>query len=145
MRLYYVFLVSDLAIIWRINMSFHFVWLWQTIFFYRDKDRTPTYRRLTGFVASFAFLGFLDTRSSMGLSFFFQYLWFLSIRLPLGQGHINLIFGFLGCYLLRWGLLDNVTKRFASPREWFHNSPIQQDTNLINQELVSIFVHSAGH
>jgi hypothetical protein len=67
----------------------------KTTFLYRDKYRTLTYRKLTGFVKSFAYLGFLYTRLSLG-QIFFQYLWFLGIRLPLGQDSIKLDFQFFG-------------------------------------------------
>ena len=40
----------------------------KTTFLYRDKDRKLTYRRLTGFMTSFIYLGFLDTRLSLGPS-----------------------------------------------------------------------------
>jgi hypothetical protein len=56
-----------------------------------NKDCTLTYRRLTSFLASFAYLGFLDTMLSSGL-FFFQYLGFLGTGLPLGQDSIKLDF-----------------------------------------------------
>ena len=42
----------------------------KTTFLCRDKNHTLTYQRLTNFVASFAYLGFLDTRLSLGPSFF---------------------------------------------------------------------------
>jgi len=42
----------------------------KTTFLCRDKDRTLTNQRLTGFVASFAYLGFLDTRLSLSPSLF---------------------------------------------------------------------------
>jgi hypothetical protein len=42
----------------------------KTTFLGKDKNHTLTYRRLTGFVASFAYLGFLDTRLSLGPSLF---------------------------------------------------------------------------
>ena len=46
----------------------------KTSFLYRDKDRILTYQRLTGFVVSFAYLWFLDTRLSMGPSLFLIHL-----------------------------------------------------------------------
>jgi hypothetical protein len=40
----------------------------KTIFLCREKDRTLTYRKLTDFVASFTYLGFLNTRLSLNPS-----------------------------------------------------------------------------
>jgi hypothetical protein len=76
-------------------MSFSFV-CGKTTFPYRDKDRTLTYHKLSGFVVSFIYLWFLDTRLSLGPSFVFQYLWFLGIWLPLGEGSIKPNFWFSG-------------------------------------------------
>ena len=42
----------------------------KTTFLCMDKDRTLTYQRLTGFMTSFAYLGFLDTWLNLGLSLF---------------------------------------------------------------------------
>jgi hypothetical protein len=42
----------------------------KTIFICRNKNRTLTYRRLIGFMASFVYLGFLNTRLSLGPSIF---------------------------------------------------------------------------
>jgi uncharacterized membrane protein len=85
------FFAANLAASLRINVSFFLFVCGKTTFLYRDKYRTPTYRKLTGFVTSFAYLGFLDTRLSLG-QIFFQYLWFLGIRLLLGQDSIKLDF-----------------------------------------------------
>jgi hypothetical protein len=43
----------------------------KTIFFCRDKDCTLTYRMLTSFMASFAYLEFLDIIKVISLSKFF--------------------------------------------------------------------------
>jgi hypothetical protein len=51
-------------------MSFFFLVCGKTTFLYRDKNRTLTYRKLTGFMGSFTYLGFLVTRLSKGPSFF---------------------------------------------------------------------------
>jgi hypothetical protein len=53
----------------------------------RKRDRTLTYKKLTGFMASFIYLGFLDTLS-LDPSLF-PILWFLDTRLPLVQGSIK--------------------------------------------------------
>jgi hypothetical protein len=42
----------------------------KTTFLYRDKDRTLTYQRLTGYGVSLKYLGFLDTSLSIGPSLF---------------------------------------------------------------------------
>jgi hypothetical protein len=64
--------------------------------FFTGTDRILTYQRLTGFVVSFAYLWFLDTRLSMGPSLFlihlvlrykvtsgsiFYQIWFLDLRI----------------------------------------------------------------
>ena len=51
-------------------MSFCFLVCGKTTFLYRDKNRTLTYRKLTCFMGSFTYLGFLVTRLSKGPSFF---------------------------------------------------------------------------
>jgi hypothetical protein len=68
------------------------LFLRQNNFFCMDTDHTMTYQILISFVALFTYLEFLDTRLSLDLSFFFQYLWFFSITLPLAIGSIKLDF-----------------------------------------------------
>ena len=83
-------------------------------FFCMDKDRTLTYWKLIGFVASYTFLGFLDIRLFLGLSLFpiplvlrnnvtsrlkFYQTWFFTFRV---------VIYFIG------GLFDHVIKRFTS-------------------------------
>jgi len=64
------FLLQTLVASWRINVRFFSFVCGKTIFICRNKDRTLTYRRLISFMSSFAYLGFLDTSLSLGLSIF---------------------------------------------------------------------------
>jgi hypothetical protein len=108
----------------------------KTSFLYRDKDCLLTYQKLTGFMVSFTYLEFLGTRLSLNLSLF-------SISLVLRYMVIwvkvlsNLIFGFLGCYLLRQGLLNHVIKRSVSTGscQWWLNNRL---------DLCFIPAHVAG-
>ena len=77
-------------------------------FFCMDKDRTLTYWKLIGFVASYTFLGFLDIRLFLGLSLIpipldlrnnvtsrlkFYQTWFFTFRV---------VIYFIGGYLTMW-------------------------------------------
>ena len=80
----------------------------KTTFLCMDKDRTLTYQRLIGFMTSFVFM--VKSRSKSFFNTFGSsvqgYLWVKVLS--------NLIFDFLGCYLLCQGLLDRVIKMFIS-------------------------------
>jgi len=70
MRLYYIFLVANFNSRLKNKCEFSFcLFLAKQPFFTRTYC-TLTYRRLIGFMTSFAYLGFLDTRLSLGPSLF---------------------------------------------------------------------------
>jgi hypothetical protein len=67
-------------------MVFSLFCMLQTTFFCKDKDCTPTYQRLNGFIVSFEYFEFLGIRLSLDPDYAFQYMWFLGTKLPLSQG-----------------------------------------------------------
>jgi len=72
MILYYFFLAANFSSKLENKCEFFFFFLLvcdKTTFLLKDKDHTLIYRRLTGFIMSFAYLGFLDIRLSLGPSF----------------------------------------------------------------------------
>jgi len=83
-------------------------------FFFRDKNHTLSYRRLTDFVVLFTNFKFLNTWLSPCPKNIFQYLWFLSIRLPLGQSFkFDIRFSWIN-FKFCYGLHDHVIMKFVS-------------------------------
>jgi hypothetical protein len=73
-----------------------------TIFLCKDKDHILTYQRLTSFVVLLVYLGFLDTRISLGPGLFpiplvLRYRVYLWVKVL-----SNLNCSFPSCYLLHW-------------------------------------------
>lgn len=83
----------------------------------------------------FTYLGFLDTRLTLSSSLFpiplvLRYRVYLWVKVLL-----NLIFGFPGCYLPRWGLVDHIIKKPTSDCIRHNFVYRKENTSLVDKRM----------